>query len=776
MEKITKPRLVFFQFKHEGVAKFIQLHMQLHVKCLSEFFDVIVINEDCNYQQICDKYQPDLTLFESGVNYRSSHRLEIKNIHANPEIPKLGLHNGDPWCEARAGLVSDMENWGIETIFCIATTTAEHTPEIAENLFVWPNFIDSDIYQDYGYEKIIPVLFTGSQVPLLYAWRQKIFKIVSESYPSLICPHHGYGKQSASRMIYGEQYARTINASWVVPTCGTIAKEIVRKHFEIPAAKSCLITEKTPSLEAAGFVDMENCVFADETDILDKLDYLFQNLDDLGKITNAGYQLVHSRHTLKQRDQISQWFHFFQTLKPNQKIIQTNPFEPLTIVDKSLKISNSHIICNGLEIQLLDEGDKMLRSGKYDEAEVLYLKCHNYISWMPEPKLKMALCNLYKGNAENAIYWILQPIKYTLEEYKSVEPDPIEWAYFIISLLCQGRLDQATENANKFPSLYHPELERIRWVIKIFNNEMYEVNVPSSELSKARSSIHQLPKLQLNDWIDNLCLIFKACKQFNLAEILSKSFLSEQHSNPSDRTKLPSKNSFNKIPILQTKSNLSILLKRSIASKLRRQVTKPLHYLESRFGFFLPYQFSQMKDDEFFSSIQKLVREEDIKTVLVIGASSGEGSTEAILTGAKENRNKPTVVCINITVPRFIKLQKLYANNSVVKCYDFPSMSVEDYSDECDTHIKKIKQKNKINSFDVILINCCKLNFITELDDVYGANFVLIDAINNPQNYKNYSRLLADANYTIVTQNLSLRDGYAIFKKVILTAKTKGVV
>ncbi|MDP4361108.1 glycosyltransferase, partial [Escherichia coli] len=77
----------------------------------------------------------------------------------------------------------------------------------------------------------------------------------------------------------------------------------------------------TPALEAAGFTDMQNCVFADEHDILDKLDYLFQNPDELERITNAGYQLVHSRHTLKQRDQIFQWFNLYKNLKSNQKIV-----------------------------------------------------------------------------------------------------------------------------------------------------------------------------------------------------------------------------------------------------------------------------------------------------------------------------------------------------------------------------------------------------------------------------------------------------------------------
>ena len=63
---------------------------------------------------------------------------------------------------------------------------------------------------------------------------------------------------------------------------------------------------------------MQNCVFADENNLLDKLDYLFKNRDELHSITNAGYNLVHSQHTLKQRNQIFQWFNLYKSLEPNQ--------------------------------------------------------------------------------------------------------------------------------------------------------------------------------------------------------------------------------------------------------------------------------------------------------------------------------------------------------------------------------------------------------------------------------------------------------------------------
>src|SRR5829696_4886208 len=90
----TKPKLVFFQWDHapnKNSAKFLLLHMQHHVKCLSEYFQVFVVSHDYDYSEICNLYEPDLTLFESGYRSHGSRRIEITNTHTHAKVPKLGL-------------------------------------------------------------------------------------------------------------------------------------------------------------------------------------------------------------------------------------------------------------------------------------------------------------------------------------------------------------------------------------------------------------------------------------------------------------------------------------------------------------------------------------------------------------------------------------------------------------------------------------------------------------------------------------------------------------
>ena len=143
--------------------------------------------------------------------------------------------------------------------------------------------------------------------------------------PTRTAPHLGWFDKKADRMVHGEEYARALNAAHVAPVCGTIANEVVRKHFEVPGARCCLVAERSAALEAAGFVDMVNCVFADADTVADKLDHLFAHRDELAAITDAGYALVHAPHIAAQRDQIRQWYDLTRQLRPGERIVQRGP-------------------------------------------------------------------------------------------------------------------------------------------------------------------------------------------------------------------------------------------------------------------------------------------------------------------------------------------------------------------------------------------------------------------------------------------------------------------
>lgn len=213
----------------------------------------------------------------------------------------------------------------------------------------------------------------------------------------------------------------------------------------------------------------------------------------------------------------------------------------------------------------------------------------------------------------------------------------------------------------------------------------------------------------------------------------------------------------------------------------------------------------EIKNDKLYKIIQKIAREGAIKTVLEIGSSSGTGSTEAFVRGLRENSNQPTLFCMEVSQTRFAELNKCYGHEKFVKCYNLSSVSIEkfstpeevtDFYNNIDNKLKKyplkqvlgwlkqdieyientglsttngikqIKQDNKINHFDLVLIDGSEFTGAAELKEVYGSEFILLDDIVTFKNYKNHYQLIADPNYYLISQNKSVRNGYSVFKKV----------
>jgi hypothetical protein len=520
---VRKPALLYFQRKiaTERLVRFIGLHYAQQVAALSHFFNVTVINRDCDYDEVCDRYRPDVTLFESGLSSDGYERLSIRNTSAHPHVPKLGFFNADSFCKGRAAFLSDMDLWRVEAVFSMSTTLAEYLPDLSDRLYYWPNFIDPAVYRDYKSFKVIPVVFTGSTATY-YPWRRSIQKIVSAAYPTLLSPHNGYQRRSEERIVWGESYARMLNAAWFAPACGMVAKEVVRKHFEIPACNTCLVAERTAGLEAAGFVDLENCVFAEPGDVLDKLDSLMRAPERLLTIIARGHDLVHSRHTMANRDEIFQWWRLRTGLQPGQRIIQENPFGPLRAVDETSQVRTGHLAPNADDRLLLRQGYAELWNGNYDLAIPLFMKCLDTIREipLPEPQLGLAVCHLFKGDPQFALSWLNGPLETILVRNDTRDPDPVEWAYFIVALLCAGKVRRAAYCGARFPWLRHPELDRARWLLRVLDGEP-AAPAPALDASangeRTRISVHQMPASDTSEWLARVRRMLTACGQRSLA-------------------------------------------------------------------------------------------------------------------------------------------------------------------------------------------------------------------------------------------------------------------
>lgn len=221
---------------------------------------------------------------------------------------------------------------------------------------------------------------------------------------------------------------------------------------------------------------------------------------------------------------------------------------------------------------------------------------------------------------------------------------------------------------------------------------------------------------------------------------------------------------------------------------------------ESELDFIIP---PEVKDDELYDLIKKIACDEKLETVLEIGSSSGEGSTQAFVEGLNCYPHKPVLFCLELSLPRFKALKKRFADFPFVKCYNdstvplssFPSeQEVADFynstksglnhyplsrvlgwlkqdidyvrnSDVPGKGIERIKRENCVTNFDMVLIDGSEFTGKAELDAVYGARIILLDDVNSFKNRENYDRLSADPQYELVRENWNLRAGYAVFKR-----------
>jgi hypothetical protein len=208
--------------------------------------------------------------------------------------------------------------------------------------------------------------------------------------------------------------------------------------------------------------------------------------------------------------------------------------------------------------------------------------------------------------------------------------------------------------------------------------------------------------------------------------------------------------------------------------------------------------------DSFYAKILEIAAKEDVKTILEIGSSSGEGSTAAFVEGMSKNPNKPLLFCMEVSKLRFDNLSNCYKNNPQVVAYnvssvpliDFPSkeniisfmrhyksnlrgygentvlgwldrdFQYISYSGVEQHGIELIKRENNIQFFDAVLIDGCEFTGKAEFNKIYGAKYILLDDVCSFKNYFNYRALIKDANYEFFGGDLKLRNGWAAFKKV----------
>jgi hypothetical protein len=211
----------------------------------------------------------------------------------------------------------------------------------------------------------------------------------------------------------------------------------------------------------------------------------------------------------------------------------------------------------------------------------------------------------------------------------------------------------------------------------------------------------------------------------------------------------------------------------------------------------------EIRRDRFSRLIEEIGATEGVRQILEIGSSAGDGSTEAWVHGALRNAHRPELHCIEVSVPRYEALAQRYRDYPFVHCYNLSSVPAESFASEAEVArfhagvrsklrnvrlekvlgwlrqdlaylaehglsahgIRRIREQHGLARFDAVLIDGSEFAGKPELEEVYGARFLLLDDTRSFKNWENVQRLADDPAYRLVRKSRWLRNGFAVFER-----------
>lgn len=214
----------------------------------------------------------------------------------------------------------------------------------------------------------------------------------------------------------------------------------------------------------------------------------------------------------------------------------------------------------------------------------------------------------------------------------------------------------------------------------------------------------------------------------------------------------------------------------------------------------------EIRGDRFYELLKSYASRLDLKLFLEIGSSAGGGSTQAFVDAISQrpDSNEVSVYCFELSKARYQVLAERYSSFPFIKPYNVSSISATEFPDVSSVidfyqnvksslndypietilqwywqdinYIKNVgfdlngilhvKEKNHINSFDMVLIDGSEFTGEVELNVVIGSKVIALDDINTFKCYNAFEILSSNKNYVLKHSNRKLRNGFAIFETI----------
>ncbi len=506
--KIGKPTAEFQSAIEDEWAETLALHCDVHS-----------IHDDFDYGEVCDKINPDFVVLRGPGGYRSV-PLNITNVDARPDIPKIGFHVEDPHDTARVSFLRLLDHMKIERFFIPGTATFRQSSELASRAFTMGLFVDDTIFREYDLEKLIPVsVFGGLAVPGFYAWRAETCQKIADHFPTMIYTHPGYASPVPRHHfpVAGADYAKMLNRSWFSLADPTREAYVVRKHLEIPAAGAILIAPDFPELACYGFRDMENCVLGSGARLFEKIAAVANDPELYAMIRAAGQALVHARHTRKAWRWIVDWYECQRSLRPGEIVQQQGVLGPFRAVPCDANIP-------ALAAEPLGDSDFaaamkkamgiIVNNGNLLEAEAILKSVAGWLGHLHEPYVPSGLIALLRGQPARAKEMFLNPhaIRTRREGVTDFDPEELAWLWMTGVILSDDSLVNLSLAESE--GVRHLSLRRMAVVQAAMAGKVDQNAGPAlTRMKDDRLSIHWTGQLEWSAWLAVVSRILAANKR-----------------------------------------------------------------------------------------------------------------------------------------------------------------------------------------------------------------------------------------------------------------------
>ncbi len=504
MVSITRPRLLYFNGPWDYLGERIrQSYIGPFRRLLEQDFEVISVEGDRDFKVEVEAHRPDLVMFHTGSEAPGEPEVKISNTDAFPEIPRLGYMFRDPFSPSRMATMNRLRAWRVDQVFTDFRPSDAPAPYFQNTMFL-PWWVDDTLFKDYGEQKSLWLTLTGSGWlgKCIYVWRNDITRQMLPKIPIFHAP--SLGNRLTNHDYTGERYARLLNRSRFSAGCGTVNRYLTMKLLEIPASRCCLIAEEIESLKAIGFKDGVNCVFADKDNIAAKIQALLANPERLQAITDAGYALVHERHTQRNRRMFAEWYRLWKNRQPGERIVQVNPFEPLQTIGAGAELPACTFPDENPLRDKLVEGYRLLAAQRWPEALEKFEWIIAIIPCVAEARLGAAMCLMRLGRLNDAAAHLSYNFNLMVKHFGYAHPDPIDLA-FLATLCLRGKdVKTAVQLLTSYEQVRHPALNAMRWIAAKIKPDL--ASSPIFQVAEGNETtnvetVHLLPQKNFSEWV-----------------------------------------------------------------------------------------------------------------------------------------------------------------------------------------------------------------------------------------------------------------------------------